>query len=98
MSRSQKDFDWHEQQVARFSTPDTRVEVIMGREWSRIHPRVCPCGRTFYTWMPLDALWQLHVLAPADRTHRETCGHPFCHQAEIDRVFFLIQLDLGRIS
>lgn len=72
--------------VAVFADPDGTVEVIQGRDWARIHPKVCPvCGRVFYGWKPLDVDWEPFVVDPVPppgSPSRQTCGHPLCWKAE----------------
>jgi hypothetical protein len=71
-----------------FSRPDPEVRVIMGKDWARCHPMICPsCGSRFYGWAPLDALWERNATEPEPSKlclakNRATCGRAMCHEVE----------------
>lgn len=74
--------------VAHFAQPDPEIKTILGKDWARVHPRVCPwCGSVFYAWAPIDAAWERFVVEP-DPHHmskiknRETCGRSGCIDQE----------------
>ena len=85
---------WHDACVAKFASPDGTVETIGGKDWARMHPMRCPCGRVFYGWAPLDNPPAPYQLDPGPG-QRQTCGHPFCHKAEEDFARNAVHLTRG---
>lgn len=89
---------FNDARVARYATPDGTIEVIGGRDWARVHPIRCPCGRIFYGYAPLDKLPQPNQMDPEPPNgygERRTCGHPICAKTEEEHQFHRRIASLG---